>query len=138
MADHSGRLPGPYPPSYNSEARDRTGGPSSYHPKMTGYRILVIFLTAGFGLSKAKLSYQGKSTAPNTLDWMYGVVAFLILYWLGIYERHSMHNMRLMFEVDYLAGLWKLIAVFWRLIVRIITGRDSNRPTPSRRSTRED
>ncbi|KAF9480520.1 hypothetical protein BDN70DRAFT_877510 [Pholiota conissans] len=58
------------------------GGPSTRrptrYPKLTGYRLLVIFLTAGFGLSKAKLSYNGQSTAPNTLDWLYGVVAFLL------------------------------------------------------------
>ena len=60
------------------------GGPStrrsagSHFPKVTGYRLLVIGLTAGFGLSKAKLSYQGQSTAPNTLDWLYGVIAFLL------------------------------------------------------------
>lgn len=44
---------------------------------LTGYRILVILLTAGLGVWKAKLSYQGKSTSPNTLDWLYGVCAFL-------------------------------------------------------------
>jgi len=82
---------------------------------MTGYRILVIVLTAGFGLSKAKLSYEGYSTAPNTLDWLYGVVAFLVLYWLGIYERHAMHNMPLMFEVDY-------VAVLWRFITKLVIG----------------
>jgi len=97
---------------------------------MTGYRILVITLTAGFGLSKAKLSYQGYSTAPNTLDWLYGVVAFLILYWLGIYERHAMHNMPMMFEVDYLAALWRFI--------KLIIGWN-RRPAPRRgNSMRED
>lgn len=69
-----------------AEPRRRTstlGGPSTRGasrliPKITGYRLLVIFLTAGFGLSKAKLSYNGLSTAPTTLDWMNGVVAFLL------------------------------------------------------------
>ena len=44
---------------------------------LTGYRILVILLTAGLGVWKAKLSYHGYSTSPNTLDWLYGVCAFL-------------------------------------------------------------
>jgi len=60
-------------PSLDGTAQDRQS-----YPRVTGYRILVISLTAGFGLSKAKLSYQGYSTAPNTLDWLYGVVAFLM------------------------------------------------------------
>ncbi|KAF9563949.1 hypothetical protein CPC08DRAFT_632125 [Agrocybe pediades] len=79
------------------------------HPRVTGYRILVVGLTTGFGLSKAKLSYQGYSTAPNTLDWLYGVLGFLLLYWLGIYERHAAHNMPWMFEIDYAALLWRVI-----------------------------
>jgi hypothetical protein len=44
---------------------------------LTGYRLLVISLTAMFGLGKAHLSYLGQSTSPNTLDWLYGVIAFL-------------------------------------------------------------
>ncbi|KDR80573.1 hypothetical protein GALMADRAFT_207602 [Galerina marginata CBS 339.88] len=112
-------------PNHTGDASPRHG--HGHAPRMTGYRILVIVLTAGFGLSKAKLSYQGYSTAPNTLDWLYGVVAFLILYWLGIYERHAMHNMPLMFEVDYLALLWGFI-----------TG-SNRRPTPRRgNSMRQD
>lgn len=50
----------------------------SWHQSLTGYRLLVIALTAIFGLSKAVLSYRGQSTVPTTLDWMYGVVVFLL------------------------------------------------------------
>jgi hypothetical protein len=32
-------------------------------PKLTGYRILVLGIAITFGLSKARLAYQGKSTA---------------------------------------------------------------------------
>jgi hypothetical protein len=49
-----------------------------WRPKLTGYRLLYIVLTAGFGISKAVLSYEGYSTAPNTLDWIYGVGVFLL------------------------------------------------------------
>ncbi|KIM44538.1 hypothetical protein M413DRAFT_66917 [Hebeloma cylindrosporum] len=87
---------------------------------LTGYRFLVIFLTTIFGLWKASLSYHGHSTSPNTLDWLYGVFAFLTLYWLGIYERHAIHNKRwiyLMFEVDYLAVLWRLLKDLYRSVV---------------------
>ena len=53
-------------------------GHRAHHPGLTGYRLLVILLTAIFGLSKAGLSYNGQSTAPTTLDWMYGVVVFIL------------------------------------------------------------
>jgi len=45
--------------------------------KFTTYRLLVVMLTAGFGLPKAWLSYHGYSTAPTTMEWLYGVWAFL-------------------------------------------------------------
>jgi hypothetical protein len=45
---------------------------------LTGYRLLIILLTAIFGLSKAGLSYNGQSTASTTLDWMYGAVVFAL------------------------------------------------------------
>ncbi|KIK08986.1 hypothetical protein K443DRAFT_672030 [Laccaria amethystina LaAM-08-1] len=90
----------------NEQARHHRGG----HPKLTLYRILVIALTAGFGLWKAALSYRGESTAPTTLDWVYGVVVFLLLYWLGIYEKYALHNMPWLFEQDYLAPFKKLFS----------------------------
>ena len=47
-------------------------------PKITGYRILVLGLAFTFGMSKAWLAYAGQSTALTTLDWLYGVCAFLM------------------------------------------------------------
>lgn len=47
-------------------------------PKVTLFRLLVVFLTSSFGISKAWLSYHGYSTAPNTLDWLYGVLVFIL------------------------------------------------------------
>ncbi|PPQ62903.1 hypothetical protein CVT24_006301 [Panaeolus cyanescens] len=79
---------------------------ASHHarwPKLTGYRLLVVLFTASFGTWKAYLSYRGYSTAPNTLDWLSGVVIFLTLYWMGIYERHGMHNMPWLFDEDLVA-----------------------------------
>lgn len=51
---------------------------SSWHPKLTGYRLMVIVLTVGFGLSKAILTYRGESIAPTTLEWVFSVVVFLL------------------------------------------------------------
>ncbi|KAF8159617.1 hypothetical protein B0H34DRAFT_411238 [Crassisporium funariophilum] len=108
----------PYPGQYREDDSQRQR--VAAHPKLNCYRLLVIGTTAGFGISKARLSYQGYSTAPNTIDWLYGVVVFLMLYWLGIYERHATNNMPpWLFETDLLSILWKFIrnlsASFWRL-----------------------
>ncbi|KAF7357774.1 hypothetical protein MVEN_00823400 [Mycena venus] len=56
------------------------------HPRLTAYRILCFALTAGFGAVKAVLSYRGQTTAPTTLDWIYGIIVGSALYWLGLYE----------------------------------------------------
>jgi hypothetical protein len=55
-----------------------TSPASTWHPKLTGYRLIVIALTVGFGLSKAILCYKGKSIAPITLEWVFGVVIYLL------------------------------------------------------------
>ncbi|TFK31737.1 hypothetical protein BDQ12DRAFT_92627 [Crucibulum laeve] len=102
-------------PPYLSTEQAITPTNSTRHPKLTGYRLLVIILTASFGFSKAALSYRGESTAPTTLDWLYGVVVFLMLYWLGIYEKHALHNSPWLFEVDYLSMLWRLFGRSQRL-----------------------
>jgi hypothetical protein len=44
----------------------------------TGYRVLVILSASSFGLVKAVLAYQDHSTAPATLEWLLGVVVFLL------------------------------------------------------------
>ncbi|TDL23941.1 hypothetical protein BD410DRAFT_129557 [Rickenella mellea] len=58
-----------------------------HHPKLTGYRILVIGLTSLVGILKAVLTFKGQSAAPNVLDWLLGVVCVVCLYWLGWYEK---------------------------------------------------
>ena len=51
--------------------------PEVAKPLVTGYRLLVSLLTLIFGMSKAVLSYQGQSTAPTTVDWVFGVLVTL-------------------------------------------------------------
>ena len=68
-------------PSYlaqHQRRRSEDEDPFPSFPRLTSYRVLVIFLTAIFGLSKAYLSYRGYSTAPTTVDWLYGVLVFLL------------------------------------------------------------
>jgi hypothetical protein len=40
---------------------------------LTGYRLFVIIVTVGLGTAKAVVSYQTKSTAATTFDWILGV-----------------------------------------------------------------
>ncbi|TDL14462.1 hypothetical protein BD410DRAFT_681061, partial [Rickenella mellea] len=71
------------------------------HPKLTGYRIILISLTALFGISKAILSYRGQSVAPTSLELLFGVVCSIALYWLGLYEKRPPPSLRWMFKRDY-------------------------------------
>ncbi|KAF8202197.1 hypothetical protein BJ912DRAFT_920590 [Pholiota molesta] len=80
--------------------------------------------TRGFWALQSEIVLQWPSTAPNTLDWMYGVVVFLLLYWLGIYEKYTIYNAAWMFEKDYLALVWTIVSSLWQLAVG---GADPNR-----------
>ncbi|TDL17806.1 hypothetical protein BD410DRAFT_537548 [Rickenella mellea] len=71
------------------------------HPKLTGYRILVVTLTGTFGFAKAISTYMGGSTLPNTFDWVYGVVCTIGLYWLGLYEDDPPPSISWLFMIDY-------------------------------------
>jgi hypothetical protein len=51
--------------------------PPAWHPKLTLYRLLVIFFTIGLGSAKAVTSYLNLTYASITLDWILGVVVFL-------------------------------------------------------------
>ncbi|TDL19158.1 hypothetical protein BD410DRAFT_682273, partial [Rickenella mellea] len=60
------------------------------HPRFTGYRIIIHFLTAVFGIWKAALTYGGQNIATNMTDWAFGVTCVIVLFWLGLYQsRHS-------------------------------------------------
>ncbi|TDL13295.1 hypothetical protein BD410DRAFT_779258 [Rickenella mellea] len=71
-----------------------------HHPKLTGYRLIVLTLTTVFGISKAVLMYNGQYTAPNILDWQFGVICIIGLFWLGWYETSHPPWMRWMFDDD--------------------------------------
>lgn len=66
-----------YPPRLAGHQPEILQGGERWQPRLTGYQILYVIFTAGFGLSKAGLAYRGYSTTPTTLDWLYGVVVFL-------------------------------------------------------------
>ncbi|KAF9008426.1 hypothetical protein BDQ17DRAFT_1226699, partial [Cyathus striatus] len=75
------------------------------HPKLTVYRLLVILITLGFGVSKAVLSYQGRTIVPITLEWFFGTGVFLLLYWLGLYESNLIGLMPYLFTTDYSSNI---------------------------------
>ncbi|KAJ7497710.1 hypothetical protein FB451DRAFT_1017304 [Mycena latifolia] len=80
------------------------------HPRLTGYRILFFLLTAGFGAVKAFSSYRGQTTAPTTLDWVYGVVVVSALYWLGLYEEECAGKMpRWLFDADAVESVKEIV-----------------------------
>jgi len=51
--------------------------PPSWHPKLTLYRLLVIFSTVGLVAAKGATSYLNLTYASITLEWILSVVVFL-------------------------------------------------------------
>ncbi|KDQ53914.1 hypothetical protein JAAARDRAFT_60998 [Jaapia argillacea MUCL 33604] len=88
-------------PDYAPDPQKSRSLPVPWYPKVTGYRLLVIVLTAAFGLSKALVSYNGRTFVPITIEWVYGVVVSLALYWLGLYETTYPELFPRLFEKDY-------------------------------------
>ena len=55
-----------------------TDRPTAWHPKLTLYRLVVIFSTVGLGVAKDVTSYLNLTYASITLEWILGVVLFLV------------------------------------------------------------
>jgi len=53
------------------------GSSTPWHPKLTGFRLLVIFLTVGLGTAKAITTLHGQIWTSVTLEWMIGVAVSL-------------------------------------------------------------
>ncbi|KAH6907073.1 hypothetical protein BKA70DRAFT_1023275, partial [Coprinopsis sp. MPI-PUGE-AT-0042] len=89
------------PPKYETEELDRNPLVKPRHPPITGYRLLVSCCIIILGLSKAILTYQGKSTEPSMIEWFCGVYLSLLFYCLGLYEGSSTRVMPCLFEKNY-------------------------------------
>lgn len=50
----------------------------AWHPKLTPYRLLSILLPVCLGTIKAVALQQGKQNEPITLEWISGVVVFIL------------------------------------------------------------
>lgn len=51
----------------------------TWHPKLTPYRLLVLFTTIGLGTAKAYATSRGVSLAATTIEWIAAVVVFIML-----------------------------------------------------------
>jgi len=98
--------------------------------KVTGYRLLNIFVIATVVSWKAVLSYHGQLFAPTTIEWISAGVLTLGLWWLGLYESVQPPVLPWLFSRDYLhniafgmlrgikgvfIGFW--LSVYWGSIV---------------------
>ena len=52
--------------------------PPAWHPKLTLYRLLVVFSTIGLGTAKVATSCLDLTYASITLEWILSVVVFLM------------------------------------------------------------
>ena len=50
----------------------------SWHPKISPYRFMVFLTPLAIGTVKAVLSLKGSVTTPTTLEWISGVVIFVV------------------------------------------------------------
>ncbi|KIM43591.1 hypothetical protein M413DRAFT_25929 [Hebeloma cylindrosporum] len=84
----------------------------SWHPKISPYRFIVFSIPLAIGTVKAVLSLKGSVTTPITLEWISGVVIFLVLFLLGSYEtrRDIPKYLSLLFKPDCVDLVWYLAA----------------------------
>ena len=66
------------PSSRPSSPVSSAGSSVSWHPKLTLYRLLVIVSTIGLAVAKTATSYLNLTFASITLEWILGVVVFLL------------------------------------------------------------
>ena len=66
------------PPSRLSSQVSSAGSKLSWHPKLTLYRLLVIFSTVGLAAAKTATTFLNFTFASITLEWILGVVVFLL------------------------------------------------------------
>ncbi|CAA7263500.1 unnamed protein product [Cyclocybe aegerita] len=102
---------------YSSSLRANKRAVSSlrWFPKLTPYRLVVLSTTIGLGTAKAISSYIGYDTISITLEWISGVVLFLVLHLSGHYDSPSSKPaskfLRWIFDIDCLDLLWKVLSL---------------------------
>ncbi|KAG2014275.1 hypothetical protein CC2G_011108 [Coprinopsis cinerea AmutBmut pab1-1] len=76
---------------------------------LTGYRILVSVCGVGFGLAKAGLSYTNRVGEANQIEWIYGSIITICLYWLGLYEDSIPPRWPLFFHHDFSTPILRIL-----------------------------
>ncbi|KAF9536826.1 hypothetical protein CPC08DRAFT_676976, partial [Agrocybe pediades] len=89
-------------PFYSSRERELSseGGEG---PAVTLYRLMVSFSVLSFGIVKATLSYYGRSTSANWIDWALGTFISAVFYCVGLYENNNLNLYPWLFEADHSA-----------------------------------
>ncbi|KAH6907487.1 hypothetical protein BKA70DRAFT_1489507 [Coprinopsis sp. MPI-PUGE-AT-0042] len=82
---------------------------SSWHPKLTGARLFVIFTTIGLGTAKAATSYRGDTIAPVTIEWVMTIVLFILFLVLNNLESKEDARPKWFFKFDTLDLVWRLL-----------------------------
>ncbi|KAF4613856.1 hypothetical protein D9613_007967 [Agrocybe pediades] len=117
-------------PFYLSEEGDLVpeGGEG---PSATVYRLMVSFSVVCFGLTKATLSYCGRSTSANWIEWALGTFISAVFYCVGLYENNTHNLYPWLFEDDHStyfrpgakAGIYVICTSFlWACIIFFIYG----------------
>jgi hypothetical protein len=60
------------------QAYDNLMNGLSWHPKISPYRFIMFLIPLAIGTVKAVLSQKGSVTTPITLEWILGIVIFLM------------------------------------------------------------
>ncbi|KAF8956145.1 hypothetical protein BDZ97DRAFT_202382 [Flammula alnicola] len=87
-----------------------------WFPKITPFRLINLVVPAVLGTSKAIASQRGGTALPITLEWISGIVVFLILTMTGTYESKSYHELpwylSWLFRTDCMDTFWRLLEFF--------------------------
>ncbi|KAF8150687.1 hypothetical protein B0H34DRAFT_862281 [Crassisporium funariophilum] len=120
------------PPPYTITSATPNDVPNTlrWHPKVTPYRLFVLFSTFAFGTAKSVLSYHGYTIASVTIEWIMGVVMFLTFFTAGYYDSEGCSNVYFswIFKFDCMDIVWRLLAVF--SIQRPDYNSEERRPEP--------
>ncbi|KAJ7738966.1 hypothetical protein B0H16DRAFT_1729643 [Mycena metata] len=60
-----------------------------FHVDITPWRMLNTAVVLALGTYKASAAFCGQTTAPNTLDWITGIVWTLISFWIDVLEKYN-------------------------------------------------
>ncbi|KAF9480741.1 hypothetical protein BDN70DRAFT_877179 [Pholiota conissans] len=94
----------------------------TWHPKVTPYRLITLLTTICLGTAKAVAVQEGSQNEPITLEWVTGIVVFLVLFNFGTYEDRPSHHipnyLSWLFKPDCMDVVWWLISIIYPSFTR--------------------